>query len=632
MAAAGAGWPSRQPSTIDHQPSTINHQPSTNMRDKVNILLVDDEPGKLLSYEAMLSSLGENLIKVNSGRRALECILSHEIAVVLVDVVMPDMDGFELATLIHQHPRYQKTALIFVSAVQIDDLDHLRGYECGAVDYVSVPVVPEILRARVSVFVELYRKTQELERLNRELEQRVAERTRALEATAARLREADRRKDQFLAMLAHELRNPLAPIRNAVAILKQSGPAEPRVQRIRDIIERQVGHMAHLLDDLLDVSRITRGKIELRPERLDLVGLVAHTAEDFREELERAGLTLTLELPAAPLWIEGDPTRLAQVVGNLLSNAAKFTPAGGEVGVRCSVFGVEDGSAGSDRSDRTPNTEHRTPNTAVITIRDTGIGIEPEMLPRIFDTFTQADRSLDRSRGGLGLGLALVKGMVEMHQGQVQVESPGPEQGTTFTIRLPLAVGQAASGAQLPAPGGKAAPSAQRPAPSRPSREPGAESREPPYRRRVLLIEDNADTAETLRELLEMAGYPVEVAHSGPEGIASAQQLPPERVICDIGLPGMDGYQVARALRQAPSTAGLSLIALSGYAQEEDLQRSREAGFDWHLRKPIEFSELVRLLQSAPGRRLAGAAVPGLSGSGPPTGAPPPLTTTNESR
>jgi signal transduction histidine kinase len=564
------------------------------MGDKVNILLVDDEPGKLLSYEVMLSSLGENLIKAESGRQALEQILSHDIAVVLVDVVMPDMDGFELATLIHQHPRYQKTALIFVSAVQIGDLDYLRGYECGAVDYVSVPVVPEILRARVSVFVDLYRKTRELERLNRELEQRVADRTRELEATAARLREADRRKDQFLAMLAHELRNPLAPIRNAVAILKQLGPVEPRIQRVREIIDRQVGHMAHLLDDLLDVSRITSSKIDLRPERLDLGALLAHAAEDFREELGQAGLALVLELPDAPLWTEGDPTRLAQVVGNLLSNAAKFTPAGGQVGVRlaaeppsgaCRVPSAE--CRAGERPDGLPHpgaahgTRHsaRERSEAVITIWDTGMGIEPEMLPRVFDTFTQADRSLDRSRGGLGLGLALVKGMVEMHGGCVQVESPGPEKGTIFTIRLPLTASVDLS-SRAPAP-----------APAFPGERSAG---------RILLIEDNTDTAETLRDLLDLSGYPVEVARSGPEGLAYARQFQPEFVICDIGLPGMDGYEVARTLRQEPATARVHLIALSGYAQEEDLQRSREAGFDWHLKKPIEFNDLVRVLQRLP--------------------------------
>jgi signal transduction histidine kinase len=580
------------------------------MGDKVNILLVDDEPGKLLSYEVMLSSLGENLIKAESGRQALEQILSNDIAVVLVDVVMPDMDGFELATLIHQHPRYQKTALIFVSAVQIGDLDYLRGYECGAVDYVSVPVVPEILRARVSVFVDLYRKTRELERLNGELEQRVAERTRELEATAARLREADRRKDQFLAMLAHELRNPLAPIRNAVAILKQLGPVEPRIQRVREIIDRQVGHMAHLLDDLLDVSRITSSKIDLRPERLDLGALLAHAAEDFREELERAGLALVLELPEAPLWTEGDPTRLAQVVGNLLSNAAKFTPAGGQVGVRLTTADDRLAADPMESGRGKPLSQAIRPigeplssgaeavsgqRSAVITIWDTGMGIEPEMLPRVFDTFTQADRSLDRSRGGLGLGLALVKGMVEMHQGQVQVESPGPEKGTIFTIRLPLiASSDCSSGTPAPSPALQGERSAAR----------------------ILLIEDNTDTAETLRDLLDLSGYPVEVARSGPEGIAYARQFQPELVICDIGLPGMDGYGVARTLRQEPTTARVHLIALSGYAQEEDLQRSREAGFDWHLKKPIEFSELIRVLQllPSPGRCAAGSKSDCLSG------------------
>jgi signal transduction histidine kinase len=538
--------------------------------DKVNILLVDDEPGKLLSYEVMLSSLGENLIKADSARRALECILTHEIAVVLVDVVMPDMDGFELATLIHQHPRYQKTALIFVSAVQIGDLDYLRGYECGAVDYVSVPVIPEILRARVSVFVDLYRKTRELERLNQELEQRVAERTRELEATAARLREADRRKDEFLAMLAHELRNPLAPIRNAITLLKQMGPPVstvtaadwPRIQRVREVIDRQTGHMAHLLDDLLDVSRITRGKIELRRERLDLMALLTNAVEDFREELERAGLTLALELPLAPVWTEGDVTRLAQVVGNLLSNAAKFTPAGGRVMM----------SLAADEVAR----------EAVLTISDTGMGIEPEMVPRVFETFAQADRSLDRSRGGLGLGLALVKGMVDLHRGRVNVESPGPEQGSVFTVRLPLAAG---------VPVASAAPSA--------SLVLAGQCRA----RRILLIEDSPDMAATLRDLLDLMGYTVEVAYSGVEGIARACQFQPELVVCDIGLPGMDGYEVARALRRDPATAGVHLIALSGYAQEEDLQRSREAGFDRHLKKPVEITELDRVLQSAPAAR-----------------------------
>jgi CheY-like chemotaxis protein len=367
-----------------------------------------------------------------------------------------------------------------------------------------------------------------------------------------------------------------------------------RLERVRDIIDRQTRHMAHLLDDLLDVSRITRGKFDLRRERLDLVALLAHAAEDFREELARAGLTLTLELPPAALWTEGDPTRLAQVVGNLLSNAAKFTPAGGTVGVRCWALGV-----GCPTSDPNPNAQPPTPHTAVIIVSDTGVGIDPEMLPRIFETFTQADRSLDRSRGGLGLGLALVKGIVEMHGGRVQVESPGPEQGTTFTIHLPLlAPGDLSFPTAVPPP----AASAERTG----KRVPAG---------RILLIEDNLDTAETLRDLLVLAGYSVEIARSGPEGIACAQRFQPERVVCDIGLPGMDGYQVARILRQEPATADAHLIALSGYAREEDLQQSREAGFNSHLKKPVAFDELVRVLQRAdsPDRRLVGSGSDPLS-------------------
>ena len=225
----------------------------------VNILLVDDQPSKLLTYEAILGELGERLITANSATAALDCLLHNDIAVVLVDVCMPDCDGYELATLIRQHPRFQQTAIIFVSAILMTDLDRLRGYECGAVDYLPVPVVPDILRAKVSVFAELYRKTRQLERLNSELEERVAGRTAALEASTAALQEADRRKDEFIAMLAHELRNPLAPIRTAVQVLRFEAIGEPQRARAQHVIERQVDHLVRLIDDLLDVSRITRG-------------------------------------------------------------------------------------------------------------------------------------------------------------------------------------------------------------------------------------------------------------------------------------------------------------------------------------------------------------------------------------
>src|SRR6185369_10101009 len=250
--------------------------------DRVNILLVDDQPAKLLTYESILGELGENLIKVSSATEALEYLLRQEVAVVLVDVVMPELDGYELAAMIRQHPRFQQTSIIFVSALMLTDLDRLRGYECGAVDYVPVPVVPEILRAKVSVFADLYRKTRALARLNTELEARVAERTAALEATTAALQEADRRKDEFLAMLAHELRNPLAPIRTAVQLLRLKELGSQQRSRARDVIERQVEHLVTLIDDLLDVSRITRGMITLQREPVLIGAIVARAVETTR--------------------------------------------------------------------------------------------------------------------------------------------------------------------------------------------------------------------------------------------------------------------------------------------------------------------------------------------------------------
>jgi PAS domain S-box-containing protein len=419
----------------------------------------------------------------------------------------------------------------------------------------------------------------------------------------ARLQESDRRKDEFLAMLGHELRNPLAPIRNAIHLLKQMEPVEPRRTRPIEIIERQVTHQVRLVDDLLDVSRISRGKIRLCLERLDLVSLVRDTSEDARSLLDAAGLNLSLELPTEPVWVEGDATRLSQVLGNLLQNAAKFTDRGGRVTVRLAVeergkdLTTETRRHGAKHTEKDDLEAGRTPAQAsssvyssvspclrgekgvgyerafaVITVCDTGIGIAPEMLPHVFERFAQVDDSLDRSRGGLGLGLALVKGLMELHGGDVRAESEGVGHGTTFTLRLPLARGAAAP------------------------ETPGAPAEAPPGRLRILIVDDIRDAADSLGEVLELAGYTVTVAYSGPEALEVARQLRSEVVLCDLGLPGMDGYAVAAALRQDPVTAGARLIALSGYGQEEDQRRSREAGFDLHLTKPVEFEVLQRLL------------------------------------
>lgn len=364
--------------------------------------------------------------------------------------------------------------------------------------------------------------------------------------------EAARRKDEFLAMLAHELRNPLGAVSNALHVLRTAGTDSPAGMRALEVLARQVHHQSRLVDDLLDVSRIQRGKIVLREGLLDLTRLVRDTAEDYRDSTESAGLTLEIALPPDPLWVEGDPTRLAQVLGNLLHNAVKFTNPGGRVSVRL-----------------TPDFEsHR----AEIYVRDTGIGIAPEMLPQVFETFSQADRSLDRSRGGLGLGLALVRGLVELHGGEVCAHSEGAGTGAEFVVILPLAsavpVGETAQPVAVTTSSSK----------------------------RILVVEDNRDAAETLRDLLELAEHEVFLAHTGPAGIAAARELRPEVVLCDIGLPGMDGLAVARELRADPALAKTRLIAISGYGQADDRRQSLEAGFELHLTKPIDPDELQQVL------------------------------------
>ncbi|WP_437923623.1 PAS domain S-box protein [Sorangium sp. So ce291] len=381
----------------------------------------------------------------------------------------------------------------------------------------------------------------------------------------ARLKEADQRKDEFLAMLAHELRNPLGPIRNAVEILRRVAGQQPSLARACGVIDRQVSHMARLVDDLLDVSRVARGRIQLRKERCDLSRLLRQTVEDYRSTLEASGLSLDLELPAEPVWVTGDPTRLSQAVSNVLQNANKFTDAGGRVTVTL--------SATSESS-------------AAIRIRDTGIGMDQAMLGRMFEPFSQADRSLDRSRGGLGLGLSLVKGVVELHGGTVSAESAGIGQGTEIVLRLPLSRGP-------------------RSAPERAAPSSGVDSRS----LRILIIEDNQDAAETLQALLIMDGHRVEVALSGHAGVEAARSFRPEVILCDIGLPGgMDGYGVARALRGSAGegsagegskgTSPSLLIALTGYGQEEERRRVLEAGFDAHVIKPFDPSSLQELLAS----------------------------------
>jgi signal transduction histidine kinase/ActR/RegA family two-component response regulator len=374
-----------------------------------------------------------------------------------------------------------------------------------------------------------------------------------LRCRAAALAEADRRKDEFLAMLSHELRNPLAPIRNAIQILNSYEPADTHQQDARDIIDRQVNQLAGIVDDLLDVFRIAHHKIPMHKEVFDLADLVRLTAEDHRTGLENKCRTLTLQLPTEPVWVDADRRRLAQVLTNLLQNAAKFTNARDDITVAVETDPMRLG--------------------ATVVVRDTGIGIDPALLPNVFDIFTQGDVSLDRRRGGLGLGLGLVKGLVELHGGKVQAVSAGLGQGTEMRVWLPTA---------------------------RPPSKPGVSTSALPAtaRRclRILIVEDNLDTAKSMHWLLTRYGHEVQMAHSGTAGVETAKEWRPDVVLCDLGLPELDGYDVARALRGDPTTTWARLIAVSGYGQDQDRERSDDAGFDLHLTKPVDPANLLRLL------------------------------------
>jgi len=379
----------------------------------------------------------------------------------------------------------------------------------------------------------------------------ISEQKRAEEA----LLDADRRKDEFLAVLSHELRNPLTPIRNSLGVLERTAPGSEPARRALEIIGRQTGHLARLVDDLLDVTRITRNRIELQRGPLELSDLVRRTVEDHQSLFDEKGVALETSLAAQRLAVRGDATRLAQVVGNLLQNAVKFTPPGGRVRVATAVAAAR--------------------RRATLRVADDGAGIEPAVLHRLFQPFVQAEATLDRSKGGLGLGLALVKGLVELHGGEVCAHSPGPGQGAEFVVELPLDEGAGA--------------------------EPGQRGAMPAARgRRVLIVEDNVDAADSLREVLQFGAHAVAVAHSGPEGLERAREFKPEVVLCDVGLPGMDGFEVARAFRADEALKGTYLVALTGYALSEDLQRAREAGFDLHVAKPPSLESLEALLAAAP--------------------------------
>jgi signal transduction histidine kinase len=694
--------------------------------DKVNILIVDDLPDKRLVLESILEELGENLIQASSGSEALRLILEHDFAVILLDVYMPGMSGFETAGLIRQRRKSAHTPIIFITAFA-DEMHTAQGYLMGAVDYILSPVVPEILRTKVKVFVDLYRMTQQAKRQADERVSLVQEQTAraaaeeamrrstflaeaskvlssSLDAEATRrgllrlvvpyladmagvallpesgsewqselawfsaadhqvhfsplagppqarsalervlaggpaevleglavpnpevdgdsvassagsfhlailqpleargrtlgalilgqgqsgrhfssveralaedlagraaialdnarlyrnVQEADRHKNEFLSMLAHELRNPLAPIRNAIQLLHQLNPVESGVIHLRDMIDRQVRHLTRLVDDLLDLSRITRGKIHLQIESVEAANIVARAVEMTRPLIDARKHELTTTLLPGPLYVRGDPIRLAQSISNLLNNAAKYTEEGGQIWL---------------------NVERRD-DIATFRVRDNGIGIPRDMLSSIFELFKQVDRSLDRSQGGLGIGLTLVHKLIGMHGGRVEAFSGGPNQGSEFVVHLPI---WHAEKAPLP-PDSTSMPSAA----------------SQPLRRRVLIVDDNIDAAHSLAMLMEVGGHEARLCYDGQTALMEAQKFQPEVVLLDIGLPGLDGLEVARRLRAMNLSPRPTLVALTGYGQNDDLRRSQEAGFDHHLVKPADPQTLIALLTSMP--------------------------------
>ena len=689
--------------------------------DRANILIVDDLPEKLLVFETVLGDLDQNLVFARSGADALRQILRRDFAVILLDVNMPDMDGFETATLIRRYKRAAHTPIIFITSYA-DEMQTARGYSLGAVDYIPSPVVPEVLRSKIRVFVELHILQR---RIARQAEERVAlaaseaalrlaeESTRrssllaglshalsgvldlregihallahvvpALAANAtvalvdergvvthaatrsslfeddaasvdltpsalpsahfallrealaapsdggvrastfvdgalqmlplvhadrflgglwidgeltplsaalldevaaraaiafataslygalqveiaerrqaeARLEEASRRKDEFLAMLAHELRNPLAPIRNAVELIRLAAPAEAKVRWAADVTDRQLRQLTRLVDELLDVARISQGKVVLQTQCLDLVTVVTQCIDSQRDMMHQRHQTLTLSLPEMPVNLNGDSTRLAQVVNNLLSNAIKYTPEGGAISV--SVAHAEGGTG----------------EYALLEVSDNGIGIDSELLPHVFELFEQGKRALDRTQGGLGVGLTLVQRLVQLHGGEVVASSAGPGQGSQFRVLLPCL-------GEVEEPMATEENSGRLPTAS--------------VARRILVVDDNVDVVETTTMLLSLSGHQVRSAKDGLQALHMASEFRPDVVLLDIGLPLMDGYEVARRLRQAPQTAGALLIALTGYGQQGDRQRGRDAGFDGHMLKPVDPHALAKLI------------------------------------
>ena len=537
----------------------------------IDILLVDDEARSLDGLEAILEDPAYRLLRAQDADTALRLLLEHDVAAIVMDMKMPGVSGIELATMIKNTRRFRQTPIVFLSAYMLEDQHVVAGYGAGAVDYLTKPVNPQVLRHKVAVFADLYRKTRELAELNDKLEDRVRERTAELARSEAALRESAAQKDEFLAVLAHELRNPLAPLRTGLDLLLRRLEGTPAVDRTLVVMNRQLDYMVRLIDDLLDVSRLSRGLLELKRETVDLGPVLESAVDGARAFFDRRQQRLIVEVAPA-IHAHVDPTRVAQIVTNLLHNASKFTPEGGVVRVGLGVQG----------------------GTAVASVSDSGPGVAPADRERIFEMFSRVNRPGARSESGLGIGLALARRLAEMHGGTLVAESEGEGRGTTFVLSLPAVsvseqrpVELGIAPAQAPGPGGLD----------------------------IVVIEDNPDVSDILVDWLQEMGHRVSLANSGESGIALIEQAKPQIVLCDLGLPTMGGIEVCRSVNALGLRERPVMVALTGWGREEDRQRTREAGFDHHIVKPVSPQKLLEVLHGsladgapAPVPRPTGAA------------------------
>ena len=558
------------------------------VRKPVNILVVDDRDENLIAVEAVLSDPGYRLVRARSGREALREVLDQDFALILLDVVMPGVDGYETATLIRERPRSRQTPIIFLTANDWGSQHVFRGYTVGAVDYLVKPVPADVLRSKVAVFVELFNRQEALRVAQEELEQRVAERTRELADTnivlsaeieerariekerveilrreqAARVEaeRANRIKDEFLATLSHELRTPLNAIMGWAHVLGQSSHDRDTVLRAASVIRQNASSQAQLIDDILDVSRIVGGKLVLNTSLVDVHAVVDDAIDALIPAANAKSIQVTRNLDRA-IQVVGDRDRLQQIVWNLVSNALKFTPKNGHVDVSL---------AGHD-------------GDVQIQIKDSGIGISAEFLPYVFDRFRQADSSMSRRHSGLGLGMAIVRHLVELHGGEVSVESAGENQGTTFTIQLTKHSGPVPA---MPA------------VPVRAAAELVEAELEHLDGVHILIVEDDTDSRNVLAVLLQRLGALVEAVASAKEAFERVSHRRPDVLVSDIGMPDEDGYSLIRRVRQMGSTPKLPAIALTAYARQQDADAAIASGYDRHLPKPVAPADLIRAIKS----------------------------------